>query len=88
VVSHCANSSCQKPLHYLREGRIFLISRKRSSDSDSKLPYRLEHFWLCGTCSKEWTIAADGTDQIKLMEIKRRRSLRAGFAVPSTASAS
>lgn len=49
MVKNCANPKCAKPLHYLREGRIFVFD----ADSDSKKPiHRMEHFWLCGECSK------------------------------------
>lgn len=49
MVKNCANPKCAKPLHYLREGRIFVFD----VESDSNKPiHRLEHFWLCGECSK------------------------------------
>ncbi len=87
MVSHCANPVCHKPLHYLRDGKVFLFSRKGTSDGSSKLPHRMEHYWLCGICAKEWTVAPDGNDSIKLVEIKRRR-FRANYAIASTAPAS
>ena len=89
MVSNCANPICHKPLHYLREGKIFLFSRTRKSASEdgSSLPHRLEHFWLCGDCAKEWTLTVDGNDGVKLVEIKRRH-FRASYAVASAAPAS
>jgi hypothetical protein len=49
MVKNCANPKCAKPLHYLREGRIFVFA----ADSDSDKPiHRMEHFWLCGDCSQ------------------------------------
>ena len=49
MVMNCANPKCAKPLHYLREGRIFVFD----AESDSGKPIRrMEHFWLCGECSK------------------------------------
>ena len=49
MVKNCANPKCAKPLHYLREGRIFVFA----ADSDSDKPvHRMEHFWLCGECSQ------------------------------------
>lgn len=70
MVNHCANPVCHKPLHYLREGKIFLFSRKLSSTDGSALP-RLEHFWLCGRCIKEWTLAMDAKEMVKLVKAKR-----------------
>ncbi|HEY1809841.1 MAG TPA: hypothetical protein VGG42_14850 [Acidobacteriaceae bacterium] len=53
MVSHCANPKCAKPLHYLREGRIFVFEVAGTDpDGSGKRTRRLEHFWLCGTCSQ------------------------------------
>jgi hypothetical protein len=76
MVDYCANPICHKPLHYLREGKVFLFSRKNMPDDASRLPYRLEHFWLCGICVKKWTLIADwkdGNKEIRLVETKRKR---------------
>jgi len=70
MVNHCANPICHKPLHYLREGKVFLFSRKNQQNSKSGLPH-LEHFWLCGVCAKEWTLAVDEQDEVKLLEVRR-----------------
>ena len=51
MVSHCANPKCAKPLHYLREGRIFVFDVP-GKDLNGKRSRRMEHFWLCGTCSQ------------------------------------
>lgn len=80
MVNHCANPVCHKPLHYLREGKVFLFSRKQSAATDSALP-PLEHFWLCGRCAKEWTLALDAMEKVKLIKT-RRGHLRAGRLVP------
>lgn len=84
MVSHCANPICNKPLHYLREGKIFLFSRKNQPGDHSKLPHRLEHYWLCGTCAKEWTLTSnvDAQGGVKLVETRRKRS-RAAYGRPS-----
>ena len=73
MVSHCANPNCQKPLHYLREGKIFLFSRKNSSKQTSKTFQLLEHYWLCGACAREWTLTMDSEQGVQLSERKRRR---------------
>lgn len=63
MVSHCANPKCAKPLHYLREGRIFVFDVVgRDSEANGKRARRMEHFWLCGTCSQTMVMeqTADG----------------------------
>lgn len=52
MISHCANSKCAKPLHYLREGRLFAFEVPAGNpDRSGKRARRIEHYWLCGTCS-------------------------------------
>jgi hypothetical protein len=55
MVNHCSNPACNKPLHYLREGRIFVfdvIDPKSSAPPNGRYPHHMEHFWLCGQCSE------------------------------------
>jgi len=60
MVSHCANPDCRRELHYLREGKIyqFVLSPKTSSK-------RLEHFWLCGECSKNMKLICVNQSEVK-----------------------
>ena len=54
MLSQCANPTCAKPLHYLREGRIFVFDlpeRDAPKSTSGKGAHRLRHFWLCGRCS-------------------------------------
>lgn len=86
MVSHCANPNCQKPLHYLREGKVFLFSRKNTSKQNSKTLQLLEHYWLCGNCANQWTLTMDGDHGIHLLEKKRRRfgaTYRQPSAIPA-----
>ncbi|MGA8531928.1 MAG: hypothetical protein WB622_19555 [Acidobacteriaceae bacterium] len=67
MVSHCANPKCAKPLHYLREGRIFVFDMPgTSTDKDGKRSRRMEHFWLCGSCSQAMVMeqTADGVKAV------------------------
>jgi hypothetical protein len=53
MLKSCANPQCAKPLHYLREGRIFVFDAASPAiDGDARKAHRMEHFWLCGDCSK------------------------------------
>lgn len=53
MVNNCANPKCAKPLHYLREGRIFVFEVPTGVvDKNGKRLRRIEHYWLCGGCSQ------------------------------------
>lgn len=52
MVSQCANPQCGKPLHYLREGKVFLLHAQGSGGQGD----RMEHFWLCGECSLDYIV--------------------------------
>jgi hypothetical protein len=53
MLMSCANPKCAKPLHYLREGRIYIFdSVKTNGAIPSNRAHHMEHFWLCGDCSK------------------------------------
>lgn len=82
MVSHCANPICHKPLHYLREGKIFLFSRKHAKENEQGLSHHLEHFWLCGICAKKWTLATDGNDGVTLIESRSKRFKAHKPAIP------
>ncbi len=62
MVNHCANPKCAKPLHYLREGRIFVFDVTAEADKNGKRSRRMEHYWLCGECSRTLAMeqSADG----------------------------
>ena len=52
MVNNCANSECNKPLHYLRDGRVFVFDVASARlGPDGKRSRHLEHYWLCGDCA-------------------------------------
>lgn len=53
MLNQCFNADCRKPLHYLREGRVFVFGVQESVDGES----RLEHYWLCGSCAEKYVLA-------------------------------
>jgi hypothetical protein len=57
MVSNCANPGCRKPLHYLREGRVFLFNAATGRGDKAHRP--LEHYWLCGECAPCMTLVKD-----------------------------
>ena len=71
MVSQCANSSCGKPLLYLRDGRIFLFKMKK--DVGDRRVSQAEHFWLCGDCAQSFVLEPDGSSVHLVPKEKRRR---------------
>lgn len=76
MVSNCANPKCGKPLHYLREGRIFAFEVSTGKDAaNAKRTRRLEHFWLCGACAQTMTVqqSAEGIHAVMRQAARFRR---------------
>jgi len=72
MVSHCANPKCAKPLHYLREGRIFVFDVASGDAGKGTRSRRMEHYWLCGACAQ--TLAMEQTaDGVRLIPRARSR---------------
>ena len=87
MVNQCANPKCGKPLHYLREGRIFLFDLP-----DTNIPvavpggrtHRLKHFWLCARCSE--TMVMEQTKDMQIRVAVKAHEVGAGQTpnLPST----
>jgi hypothetical protein len=57
MVDNCANPKCGKPLHYLRDGKVFTFSVPRApAGAGSARLDHTEHYWLCGDCSVSLTL--------------------------------
>lgn len=56
MVNHCANPQCCKPLHYLREGRVYVFDVSHPVNGSERGTRRMEHFWLCGACSEAYLL--------------------------------
>lgn len=77
MVSNCANPKCGKPLHYLREGRIFVFEVSTGAEGpNGKRSRRLEHFWLCGECAPTMVVqqSAEGIHAIARPQPRLRRA--------------
>jgi len=70
VVSQCANPDCRRELHYLRDGKIYQFVL--SPETGSK---RLEHFWLCGECSKTMILIRVDQSKVKTVGKHGHRSI-------------
>jgi len=71
MLSKCANPSCSTQLVYLREGKIFMMEADSQTvapaSSAKKGARRVEHFWLCGPCSAQFTLAYDRQYGVKVV---------------------
>ena len=68
MIHQCANPTCGKPLHYLREGKIFVfdLPEPGRSGPGGRPVRRLQHFWLCGACSATMMMVQTGESQIQV----------------------
>jgi hypothetical protein len=78
MINHCANVTCSKPLHYLREGRIFVfdVSDTRNASADGIPLRRLEHYWLCGDCSQKFLLERSAEEGVRVVARQPVRSRR------------
>lgn len=57
MINNCANSNCNKPLHYLRDGRIFVFDVLSAEiGPDGKRTRHMQHYWLCGDCEPKLVV--------------------------------
>jgi len=68
MLSRCANPECGKPLHYLREGRVFLFNVP-TSGTDGPISPQREHFWLCGECSMAYSMTQQENQAARLVAL-------------------
>ncbi len=73
MVNECFNPQCRKPLHYLREGRVFVFGVKNNPQRGNDDGSHLEHYWLCGPCAQQFALAQnqDGIQMVKRSRPKR-----------------
>ena len=77
MVNNCANPQCNKPLHYLRDGRIFVFDvLDEAIGPDGKRSRHMEHYWLCGDCSPALQLERSTTEGVKVLPRARVRSFR------------
>lgn len=68
MVNNCANPECGKPLHYLREGRIYIfdVSAGAVTPGGKRLRH-LEHYWLCGACYETLILMQDADGAVRVL---------------------
>jgi hypothetical protein len=76
MVNQCANTNCGKPLHYLREGRIFVFDVPVPDTPETKGgKTRLQHFWLCGRCSETLAMEQTSSREVRVVVRKNKAAL-------------
>jgi hypothetical protein len=68
MVSNCANPECGKPLHYLRDGRIYIFDANVGITRPGQKHERcLEHYWLCGKCAETLMLSQSSGGIIRIV---------------------
>jgi hypothetical protein len=59
MLSHCLNPACRAPFRYLSDGRIFTAERLINRADGAKTKRVIEHYWLCGSCSRSMKVVVE-----------------------------
>ncbi|MBZ5655850.1 MAG: hypothetical protein LAO56_11315 [Acidobacteriia bacterium] len=59
MLSSCLNPSCSAPFRYLYDGRIFTVERFLTSPDGLSTERMIEHYWLCGACSRSMKVVVE-----------------------------
>ncbi len=59
MLNQCLNPACSAMFRYLYEGRIFTVERFVTSSDGLKTDREIEHYWLCGSCSKSMKVVVE-----------------------------
>ena len=59
MFSVCANPDCQAPFDY-DQGRLFRFHKNAAVGGNAPNSHWVQHFWLCGTCFKTFTLEYHG----------------------------
>jgi uncharacterized protein YcsI (UPF0317 family) len=85
MVHQCANPGCGKPLHYLREGRIFVFDLPDpKAPAPGKRARKLQYFWLCGPCSEAMVLEQTAEMQIRIAVKSRIAEAERSDALPES----
>lgn len=72
MIGQCANPNCKRELRYLREGKVYAFELSTETKNT-----RLEHFWLCGECSKRMILICVNHSEVKpMMETRLQQDQR------------
>jgi hypothetical protein len=81
MFAKCSNPQCGAPFDY-REGQLIRFSKSALDDQSSTDQHRVEHFWLCGSCSKlyefEYNVGAGMKIKLRVKELRKVVAVRIG----------
>lgn len=77
MLAKCVNPACSRPLHYLRDGRIYHVERGESPGDGARQSHNVEHFWLCGSCCRSMTVLFDPKQGVRVVHRWDRPGSRA-----------
>jgi hypothetical protein len=55
MISSCANPACRLAFDY-RQGELFRFHKAHRADEQPPNTHSVQHFWLCGNCSQQYTL--------------------------------
>jgi len=58
VIAKCANPSCSAAFDH-RQGRLHRFPKCRTEDGPPANTHSVQHFWLCATCCKTYSLRYD-----------------------------
>lgn len=58
MISKCANPSCSAAFDH-RQGRLHRFPKCRAEDGPPANTHSVQHFWLCATCCKTYSLRYD-----------------------------
>lgn len=80
MISQCANSKCGRAFHYLRGGRLYRFDLRQPKEPcvdvpnaicASKSSHASVYFWLCGDCSRKYTVRFTSHDGVSVLPVGR-----------------
>jgi hypothetical protein len=80
MLNHCANSSCRAAFDYRLGGMFFRFTKRGAKlqlAQGALAPNRthdVQHFWLCGKCSKTHTLICTDGAGVQLRSVAREGS--------------
>jgi len=77
MISACANPECCVPL-LCGKGRFFRFHKAYPLGAKPPNTHAVQHFWLCGVCSAEYTLAYEDRKGVVML----RRPDAPGQAMP------
>ena len=87
MLSNCLNPGCKALFRYLSNGRIFTVERSAPSSNGLNRERAIEHFWLCGPCSRSLKVVVENgvattvplhSEPMPISRAKAVRQLQAG----------